>query len=82
MSTPKRKTLSVSEFKTHALGIFDDIMKTGQSLVVTKFGKPLAKVIPFAGKGKNPVPGKLKGTVLHEGDIVSPLGAKLWKAAR
>ena len=75
------KTQSISEFKIHALGLIDQVSKTGKPIVITKRGKPLAKVIPFAGNVENPVPGKLAGTVLHEGDIVSPLGADMWKAA-
>lgn len=82
MSSARPKTISVSEFKAHALGIFEEIFQKGRSVVVTKFGKPLAKVIPFAATGKNPVPGKLAGTILYEGDIVSPLGPDLWDAAR
>ena len=26
--------------------------------------------------------GRLRGTIIHEKDIVSPLGAKLWKATK
>ncbi len=74
--------LSVSEFKAKALGILDRVARTGEAVVVTKRGKAIVKVIPFPEDVEPLVPGKLKGTVLEEGDIVSPLGADLWDAAR
>lgn len=79
----KEDLVSVSEFKAKALGIFDDISKTGRVVTVTKHGRPLAKVLPFPeSKVERPVPGKLAGTILYEGDIVSPLGAGIWHAAK
>lgn len=78
----RRDLVSVSEFKAQALGIFDDISKTGRVVTVTKHGKPLAKILPLKDQQQRPVPGKLAGTILYEGDIVSPLGADMWQAAK
>lgn len=76
------KTLSVSEFKAQALGILEQIARTGEIVVVTKRGKAIAKVIPFSEDQNSRVPGKLRGTVLEEGDVVTPFGADIWQAAR
>ena len=76
------RELSVSEFKAKALGILDLVARTGEEIVITKRGKPLVKVIPFSDAVEPLVPGKLRGTFLEEVDIVSPLGAELWDAAR
>lgn len=76
------QTLSISEFKAKALGILDQITQTGEPVIVTKRGKAIVKVIPFSEEAGSNVPGKLKGTVLEEGDIVSPLGEELWVAAQ
>ena len=81
MKRLRKDLVSVSEFKAQALGILDDISKTGRTLIVTKHGKPLAKILPFRDQSQRPVPGELAGTVLYEGDIVSPLGAGMWHAA-
>lgn len=80
---PQELKISVSAFKIRALRLFEEVGRGNKSVVVTKHGKPLAKVIPF-GKGfqKFYKPGLLKNTLLHEGDIVSPLGAGLWQAAK
>lgn len=74
--------ISVSDFKARALGIFENVSKSGKSVTVTKHGKVLAQVVPCCASQGNPVPDKLAGTVLHEGDIASPLGAKMWNAAK
>lgn len=75
--------ISVSAFKAKALHLFEEIGKQNKSIIVTKHGKPMAKVIPF-GKGlkKSYKPGGLENTLLHEEDIVSPLGAELWEASK
>ncbi len=52
-----------------------------ESIVITKRGKPIARVIPFGEPNPRPKPGRLEGTLISEGDIVSPLGPKLWQAA-
>ena len=77
------QTWSVTEFKAQALGILDQIVQTGEPVIVTKQGKAIVKVIPLpygadiAEGAAVQVPGKLKGTVLEEVDIVSPLGSVL-----
>ena len=76
------ETLSVSEFKAKALGVLDRVARTGEGVVVTKRGKPIVKVIPFFSDSEALVPGSMQGSVLEEEDIVSPLGADLWDAAR
>ena len=77
-----KNTFSVSEFKSRSLGLFARISKSGESIFITKRGKPIAKVIPMAEEIGPPQAGRLAGTVLYEHDIVSPLGASLWNAAK
>jgi len=76
------KKLSVSEFKAKVLGVMNQVARTGETIVVTKRGKAIVKVIPFVEEAAPLAPGKLRGTVVEEGDIVAPLGADLWNAAR
>ena len=72
--------LSISEFKAKALAIVAQVADTGEPVVVTKRGKPIAKVIPFSAETKPLQPGRMQGTVLQEDDIVSPMGAEMWNA--
>jgi prevent-host-death family protein len=77
----KEKSFSVSEFKARSLGLLARISRTGESLVITKRGKPIARVVPVQEERQKPVPGRLRDALLTEEDIVSPLGARLWRAA-
>lgn len=76
------KTMTVSEFKAHALQVLDQVAKTKEPLLVTKRGKPLAEVVPFRSPDEAPVPGKLAKMLLFEKDIVSPIGGKMWNACK
>jgi prevent-host-death family protein len=74
--------MPVTEFKAHALRVISDVADTRQAVVVTKRGRPLVEVISFRTPGRKAVAGKLAHTLISAGDIVSPLGAALWDAAR
>ena len=74
------KTMAITEFKMHALRVIGEVAETREPVVVTKRGKPLAEIIPFAEK--KPSPGKLAEALVFEHDIVSPLGEDLWNVCR
>jgi prevent-host-death family protein len=76
------KTMGISQFKTHALKILDQIAKTHEGIVITKRGKPLAQIIPYRNEGKNPIPGKLADAFVFEKDIISPLGEGMWESCK
>ncbi len=65
----KQTTLPVSEFKAKCLRLLDEIASNGHTLVITKRGKPIAKVSPVEAKWK-PFGGSMKGKVKEIGDIV------------
>ncbi|HYG63162.1 MAG TPA: type II toxin-antitoxin system prevent-host-death family antitoxin [Thermoanaerobaculia bacterium] len=69
----KARSVAAPEFESHCLSLLDEVAATGETLIVTKEGKPVAKVVPF----ERPRP--LLGSVLYEDDIVSPTGEK-WDA--
>jgi prevent-host-death family protein len=74
------KTMAITDFKMHALQVIGEVAKTRQPVVVTRRGKPLAEIVPFAEK--KPSPGKLTEALVFEHDIVSPLGEKIWNISR
>ena len=74
------KTMAITKFKMHALQVLGEVAETREPVVVTKRGKPLAEIIPFAEK--NPSSGKLAETLVFEDNIVSPLGEEIWNACR
>ncbi len=75
------KTVTASRFKAQALAMLDDVANSGEDLLITKRGKPIARVTPYRAPDMTAQPGWLAGTLQHLGDIVSPLGADEWEAA-
>ncbi len=76
------QTMGISEFKSHALKILDQVAKTREIIVITKRGKPLAQIIPYRDSVSNHTPGKLAEALVFENDIVSPLGEEMWDASK
>ena len=63
------KTFLAGHFKAHCLALLDKVARTRQPLIVTKRGKPVAKVVPTELR----VPADLLGSVKFHGDIVAPI---------
>lgn len=72
-------SIPAGQFKAKCLQLLDQVAASRQPLVITKFGKPVAQIVPMPPAVK--LRGALKGTVLYEGDIVSPLENE-WEAAQ
>ena len=62
------KTLNASEFKAKCLQLMDEIAETGGEIVITKRGKPVAKLVPYRKPLKAPF-GKYRGLMQLYGDI-------------
>jgi prevent-host-death family protein len=76
------KTMRAGEFKARCVKVMDQVQKTREPLVITKRGKPVAKLVP-ADKSGNDIFGCLKGVVKIVGDIESPLvPPEDWEALR
>ena len=72
------KTIKASEFKAKCLKLMDEVAATGEPLLITKHGKPVAELVPIEQKPKpKPKPKSLwglhKGQMKIVGDIMSPL---------
>jgi prevent-host-death family protein len=78
------KEIAISEFKAKCLGIIEDVRKTRKPIRVTRFGKPVAEVMPpTAEKTKRRQLGSMVGTGEILGDIVGPTGSwDDWEASR
>jgi prevent-host-death family protein len=69
--------VSASKFKAECLGLLDDVATTGRTLVVTKRGKPVARVVPVEEAPS------LRGSVTYqvtEEELIAPLEER-WDAA-
>lgn len=56
--------LTAAEFKATCLELMNHVRETGVEYVVTKHGKPVAKLVPFDGPVKKPLFGSMAGSVL------------------
>ncbi|MBX7247365.1 MAG: type II toxin-antitoxin system prevent-host-death family antitoxin [Candidatus Sumerlaeaceae bacterium] len=66
----KPTTIPVSRFKAECLGLFEEIARNGSQLVITKRGKPIARIMPISEK-RPPLFGSWQGIVETNGDIVN-----------
>lgn len=77
------RKISVSKFKATCLALLESVKKTGEPVLVTKRGAPLAQVLPPPPSSERKSWfGCLAGTVKVRGDIVEPLGTEDWEALR
>jgi prevent-host-death family protein len=56
--------VSAAEFKATCLELMDRVRETGVEYVVTKHGKPVARLVPYTAAGRAALFGSMKGTVL------------------
>jgi prevent-host-death family protein len=78
------KEVAISEFKAKCLGILEEVRKTRKPIRVTRFGQPVAEVVPPTPKprGKSWL-GSMAGSAEIVGDIVGPTGSfDDWNAFR
>jgi prevent-host-death family protein len=57
-------SVAAADFKARCLELMDHVRETGTELVITKRGKPVAKLVPFKAAQRPKFFGSMKGTVL------------------
>lgn len=76
------QTIQASKFKAKCLALMDEVARTGETILVTKNGKPVAELRPHRGARAKTLIGLHKGRIKILGDIVAPIGTGLWKALK
>lgn len=67
------QVIQASEFKAKCLALMDQVARTGEGILITKNGKPVAELRPPVGmRAKSPF-GLHKGLIEIRGDIMSPV---------
>jgi prevent-host-death family protein len=66
------KTMAAGEFKAKCLQVMDQVRSTRTPVVITKRGKPIAKLVP-AEEFRRSAFDSLKGKIEILGDIISPV---------
>lgn len=77
MTMAKPRKIAAGDFKSRCLALLDDVAETGSELVITKRGRPVARVVPI----DDTVRDSLYRSVIHGDDIVGPIDAE-WEATR
>ena len=71
------RTMKASEFKAKCLALMDEVAESGEEIIITKRGKPVAKLAPYEDKPASWF-GRGDGIVIH-GDIIEPIDVE-WEA--
>ena len=74
------KTIQAGKFKAQCLVLLDEVAQTHEHLVITKHGKPVAKLVPYDTE-KDSTETPLRGLATFVGDIISPIEDE-WEANR
>jgi prevent-host-death family protein len=75
--------IAISKFKATCLAVLERVRKTGQPILVTRFGHPVAKIAPPGVPVHVPRLGGGVGSAVILGDIVGPIGDESdWEAAQ
>lgn len=69
------KTMPAGQFKTHCLSVIDEVHDSHEEVIITKHGKPMARLVPLhdAAKKQDDIFGAMRGWGKIVGDIVSPV---------
>lgn len=71
--------IAAGQFKAQCLQLMDRVQQSRQEIVITKHGKPVAKLVPVDEDRSHSALGYLKDTVEIVGDIISPIDEE-WEA--
>lgn len=76
------KTMLVPEFKARCIGALKEAHRTGEPLLVTLRGRPLARIVPVGRSRPDWKLGALRGWLQIKGDIVHADFADEWELGR
>ena len=71
IKTTRTRTIPAGEFKAKCLAIIDEVHDRHEQVIITKYGKPMARLEPVDERPKS-LFGFMKGRGRITGDIVSP----------
>ena len=76
------KKIAAAAFKAQCLALMEDVRATRRPLLITKRGKPVAKLVPVEDDIDGFI-GRLKGVFRVVGDIESPIEPpEAWESTR
>jgi prevent-host-death family protein len=73
------KEMPAGQFKTHCLTVMDQVQQSGEPVVITKHGKPVAKLIPIPLQ-KDDIFGYMTGKATIVGDVMNSTPLEDWES--
>jgi prevent-host-death family protein len=73
--------IAAGRFKAECLKLMDQVSETHEEIIISKRGKPVAKLVPVESEPIRSIFGFMKNTVGKENDIVGPTGEQ-WDAEK
>jgi len=75
------RSIPAGQFKARCLKIMDEVHNTREPVIITKKGRPVAKLVP-AAEAPDDFLGKLSGTIKIIGDVAGPIeDADAWESS-
>lgn len=62
--------ISAAQFRTNCFKILDDVKQTQKEVIITKRGKPIAKIVSYKHEGNSD---PLIGAMIHAGETLDDL---------
>jgi prevent-host-death family protein len=78
-ATRTPESIPASQAKAHLLELLNAVDHKGESIIITKRGRPVAKLVPIESQPARDIFGYMKGTFRITGDIVGP-EPDVWEA--
>lgn len=75
------KTMAAGSFKSKCLAVVDEVHAKCETVIITKHGKPVAKLVPVNAE-KDKIYDFLAGKGAIVGDIITPASLEEWGALR
>ncbi len=73
------ESIPASKAKTHLLELLNTVDRKGESVIITKRGRPVAKLVPIEQTAPRRIFGWMKGSGTITGDVVGP-EPDIWNA--
>lgn len=65
--------IQISKFKATCLAVLDRVGRTGQPVLITRFGKPVAEIVPPTKMSTDAWLGAMQGQGSIVGDLIDPV---------
>ena len=70
---PKHTSVPAATFKARCLELMDRVRDTRETYIVTKHGKPVARLVPYEDVPARPFFGSMAGTVIEYEGALDPI---------